>query len=124
MDTNRSSDILVPIEAPGLPPFRMWVGREEAEGKAFYGTDPVSAYIAGQRQVGSRYLIDLAIGLTEPGQLVCDLGAHVGEIALSLAASGRRVLAVEASPRNQQLLERSAEANSFAWAAGVHRRVR
>jgi FkbM family methyltransferase len=56
---------------------------------------------------------DLALALTPPGGVVFDLGAHLGTFALAAAASGRRVIAVEASPRNVELLRVSARANGL-----------
>jgi FkbM family methyltransferase len=51
--------------------------------------------------------------LTPPGGRVLDLGAHIGVFALSASASGYRVVAVEASPRNASLLRASADRNGF-----------
>jgi FkbM family methyltransferase len=48
-----------------------------------------------------------------PGARVLDLGAHIGGFAMSAAALGYRVLAVEASPRNVQLLEAARSHNGF-----------
>ena len=52
--------------------------------------------------------------------LVVDLGAHVGTVALPLAALGARVLAVEASPRNVMLLRAAALRNRFELLEVVH----
>jgi FkbM family methyltransferase len=54
---------------------------------------------------------ELALDLAPPGGVILDLGAHLGTFALAAAASGRHVIAVEASPRNVELLHRSARAN-------------
>jgi FkbM family methyltransferase len=113
MEATPFSELFVPIQVPGIPPFRLCVGGAEARGATGYGRDPVAEYIVTQQAPPSLLLIRLALALTRPGQLVCDLGAHVGEITLSLAASGRRVLAVEASPRNQHLLALGIEANGL-----------
>jgi FkbM family methyltransferase len=56
---------------------------------------------------------ELALDLAPPDGVILDLGAHLGTFALAAAASGRRVIAVEASPRNFELLRRSARANEL-----------
>jgi FkbM family methyltransferase len=56
---------------------------------------------------------ELALALAPPDGVVLDLGAHLGTFALAAAASGRRVIAVEASPRNVELLRESARANGL-----------
>jgi FkbM family methyltransferase len=111
-----TQDILCPVAAPGIPPFSVYVGRAEATGKASYGADPISEQLVRSGTVFSQDLIDLMLALTRPGQLVVDLGAHIGLFTLAAAAAGRRALAVEASRRNQDLLARSIEANSFGAA--------
>src|SRR5260370_34686004 len=55
---------------------------------------------------------ELALDLAPPSGVILDLGAHLGTFALAAAASGRRVIAVEASPRDVELLRESARANS------------
>jgi FkbM family methyltransferase len=56
---------------------------------------------------------ELALDLAPPGGAILDLGAHLGTFTLVAAASGRRVIAVEASSRNVELLEKSARANGL-----------
>jgi FkbM family methyltransferase len=56
---------------------------------------------------------ELALDLAPPSGVILDLGAHLGTFALAAAASGRRVIAVEASPRNVDLLRESARANGL-----------
>jgi FkbM family methyltransferase len=56
---------------------------------------------------------ELALDLAPPAGVILDLGAHLGTFALAAAATGRRVIAVEASPRNAELLCESARANGF-----------
>jgi FkbM family methyltransferase len=56
---------------------------------------------------------ELALALAPPSGVILDLGAHLGTFALAAAASGRRVIAVEASPRNVDLLRESARANGL-----------
>ena len=51
--------------------------------------------------------------LFELGTRVLDLGAHIGTVALLAAAKGCQVVAVEASPRNAELLRHSAAINGF-----------
>lgn len=54
------------------------------------------------------------LALTKPGQLIVDLGAHVGQFSLTAVAAKRRVLAVEASSRNHALLQAAVAANGFS----------
>jgi FkbM family methyltransferase len=54
---------------------------------------------------------EIALAITPPDGVVLDVGAHIGTFSLAAAATGRRVIAVEASPRNIDLLEHSARAN-------------
>jgi FkbM family methyltransferase len=56
---------------------------------------------------------ELSLALIPADGVVLDLGAHLGTFALAAAASGRRVIAVEASPRNVDLLRTSARANGL-----------
>jgi len=74
--------------------------------------DPISLGIA-QGTHFNHAQIDLMLKLVRPGQVVLDLGAHVGLYSLTAAAVGCRVAAVEASPRNAQLLSESARCNRF-----------
>jgi FkbM family methyltransferase len=55
----------------------------------------------------------LLFRLLRPGQVVLDLGAHVGTFSLAAAGLGCRVVAVEASPENAALLGDSAARNGF-----------
>jgi FkbM family methyltransferase len=57
---------------------------------------------------------ELALELAPPAGTILDLGAHFGTFTLAAAASGRRVIAVEASPRNAELLCESAHASGLA----------
>jgi FkbM family methyltransferase len=98
---------------PGVGDFRIAVGREEEAGTASFGRDPISEAIARTGALPSQDLVLLMLALTRPGHLVVDLGAHVGQFTLSAAAAGRRVLAIEASRRNQALLRAGIEANHF-----------
>jgi FkbM family methyltransferase len=72
-------------------------------------------------QAGSYFppTFELALDLAPPGGTIVDLGAHLGTFALAAAASGNRVIAVEASPRNAELLEESARLNGLDTAITV-----
>lgn len=62
---------------------------------------------------------ELALELAPADGVVLDLGAHLGTFTLAAAASGRRVVAVEAAPRNVEMLEESARANGLADAITI-----
>src|SRR5438105_4428726 len=69
--------------------------------------DPLSrAYADGRYPHGP--FSGLLPHLLRPGKTVLDLGAHLGSFALVAAVLGCRVLAVEACPRNAELLRASA----------------
>ncbi len=85
-------------------------------------TDPVTAALAGGR-VLDEALVGLMLAVVNPGDLVLDLGAHVGSFSLAAAAAGCRVVAVEASPANVALLRASATRNGFADLHVVHAAV-
>jgi FkbM family methyltransferase len=57
--------------------------------------------------------IRLVLDLARAGGTVLDLGAHLGTCSLLAAASGARVVAVEASPVNAACLEASARDNEL-----------
>jgi FkbM family methyltransferase len=86
--------------------------------------DPITRELAGSvfPPLG-RPAVELIEGLVPEGGRVLDLGANVGVVALAAAATGRRVVAVEAAPRNVDLLEESRRANSFANLRIVHAAV-
>ncbi len=65
-------------------------------------------------------LVELVDRLVPQGGRVLDLGAHIGTFALAAAAMGRKVLAVEASPRNFALLNSSRVENGFKNLSLVH----
>lgn len=97
------------VTAPGGHRFGVAIGKDTRA-----DTDPVAlAYGAGSLAPVGR-LLAVAACVLAPGDRVLDLGAHLGGFALSAAARGCAVLAVEASPRNAALLRRSAEHNHFA----------
>lgn len=96
-----------------------------AEGLGFdvvVGTDmgdPVAEMLK-QGAVCDPTLVDLMLQLVAPGDRVLDLGAHLGTFALTAAAAGCHVLAVEASQRNAELLRASAAHNSFTDLRVIH----
>ena len=75
--------------------------------------DPITGAIARGETPLFRPLVDLMLQLTEPGDVVLDLGAHIGTFALAAAGAQRLAVAVEASPGNAALLRASAAANHF-----------
>jgi FkbM family methyltransferase len=74
--------------------------------------DPVTAGLATGR-ASDQNLLSLMLQLVGPGDVVLDLGAHVGAFALAASAAGCGVVAVEASPDNAALLRLSAARNGF-----------
>jgi FkbM family methyltransferase len=109
-----SSSLSCTVRGPRLPTFQVVVGRREVEAGTPVGEDAISRALARGEGTPNLYLLRLMLALTRPGDLVADVGAHVGLFALTAAAAGRRALAVEASRRNCELLRRSVEANGFA----------
>lgn len=115
---------------PGAPDWA--VSTVTVAGKSFgiaYGkettreNDPVAD---GYRTGSLRHLATLtrvAVEVLEPGARVLDLGSHLGGFALTAAAFGCEVIAVEASPRNAALLRISAEYNQFRHLHVVHAAV-
>jgi FkbM family methyltransferase len=72
--------------------------------------------VADDIRVWGKYFpphFELALELASPAGTILDLGAHFGTFTLAAAARGHRVIAVEASPRNIDLLCASARANSL-----------
>ncbi len=81
--------------------------------------DPVAAVLK-RGAVFDPTLVSLMLQLVGPGDRVVDLGAHLGTFALAAAAAGCHVLAIEASPRNAELLHASAAANGFFDLRVIH----
>lgn len=77
-------------------------------------TDPVAVCYRAGSLMNLGELADLLLAVLRPGDRVLDLGAHLGGFAFSAAAIGCDVIAVEASPKNAELLRRSVEYNHFA----------
>jgi FkbM family methyltransferase len=99
----------IPVR-PGLS-FHVVIGSE--------ADDPYSqAFARGEYPSGP--LTDLMFQLIRPGDTVLDLGAHVGTFSLAAAALGCRVVAVEASPRNVELLRASVHCGGFENMRVVH----
>jgi FkbM family methyltransferase len=71
------------------------------------------AYAAGAGAALNETLVRLMLELVRAGDVVVDLGAHLGSFALPAAAVGCRVLAVEAAPESAALLQASATRNGF-----------
>ena len=74
--------------------------------------DPIGQSIA-DRTYSFPWPHRLAFVLLRPGGAVVDLGAHIGTFSFGAAALGCRVVAVEASPRNVDLLKAGAARNGF-----------
>lgn len=83
------------------------------------GEDTVAQILSTGRSV-DQTLLELMLGVLEPGQLMVDLGAHVGTFSLAAAAAGCRAVAVEASPVNVELLRTSVARNGFHQLQVVH----
>ncbi|MBY0229746.1 MAG: FkbM family methyltransferase [Gemmataceae bacterium] len=112
--------LLVDIRSPGTPGFKLAVGRTEADGAAAYGRDPVAEHLARTGTLACEDAVRLMLALSRPGQLVVDIGCHVGQFSLAAAAAGRRVFALDASRRNLSLLRASIEANGYDQVETCH----
>ena len=60
------------------------------------------------------------LGLIEEGSRVLDLGCHLGTFSLPAAALGAEVIAVDANPRQVELLREAARQNGFDQLDVVH----
>ncbi len=85
--------------------------------------DPVSGAYRTGRLEPIAPLVELARRLLQPGARVLDLGAHVGGFALTAAALGCRVIAVEAAPRQVEVLRAAVLGNGFTQLHVVHAAV-
>lgn len=94
--------------------FKMVVDPDAASGNSGYGVDPISEAILNDRPNPSLYLLRLMLSCIQPGDVVLDLGAHIGSFALAAAARGCRVIAVEASPDNANLIRESIRVNQWS----------
>jgi FkbM family methyltransferase len=76
-------------------------------------TDPIAqAFLQGAPSPNGA-LLRLMLALVRPNDFVVDLGAHLGTFALTAAAAGCRVLAVEGSAQNAALVRRSVRENGW-----------
>lgn len=102
-DSGLSYDIVVPLERP----------------------DPVADEIRKGLPT-NRHLLEVIDRFTSSSGRVADFGAHLGSVGLHAAATGRQVLAVDASREFVDLMNLSARRNGFdefsaAWAAVADR---
>jgi FkbM family methyltransferase len=94
--------------------FKIAVDPHALTGEDGQPQDPISAgYLRNEANL-NQHLLDLMLRFLEPGQCLLDLGAHIGTFALTAAARGCRVCAVEASPRNFSLLCASVRHNGWS----------
>ncbi|AMO24837.1 hypothetical protein UC35_20840 [Ramlibacter tataouinensis] len=83
--------------------------------------DPiVRAYLNGETP--NSYMAEVLLEVTQAGDHVIDLGAHVGTFAIAAAAAGRHVTAIDANAFHVDLINQSAAINGFRnltahWAA-------
>jgi FkbM family methyltransferase len=84
--------------------------------------DPiVRAYVDGQSS--NSYMLQILKETTYRGDLVMDIGCHVGTFSIGAAAMGRRVIAVDANPFHTELVSMSARLNGFSNMHVVNRAV-
>jgi FkbM family methyltransferase len=95
-----------PVRLEGGPEFAVVV--DPAGEDAF-----TAAYVGGDGAALNEPLVRLMLDLVRAGDVVVDLGAHLGSFALPAAAVGCKVLAVEAAPHAAALLQASATRNGF-----------
>ncbi|HWW94712.1 MAG TPA: FkbM family methyltransferase [Vicinamibacteria bacterium] len=95
-----------PVRLEGGPEFVVVV--DPASEDAF-----TAAYVGGNGAALNETLVRLMLDLVRAGDVVVDLGAHLGSFALPAAAVGCKVLAVEAAPHTAALLQASATRNGF-----------
>ncbi|HEY7427575.1 MAG TPA: FkbM family methyltransferase [Gemmataceae bacterium] len=82
--------------------------------------DPIGRAMAESGQYAVGGATELMMHLLRPGDALLDVGAHIGTFTLPAAALGCRVLAVEASARNAELLRAAATCNGFDRVRVVH----
>lgn len=104
----------IPLHTPNVPPYVLLVDRTEKRDIL------VDAYLRGMGAAINGVEFALIRLFVKPGDAVIDAGAHLGSITLPLAASGCRVLAVEASSKNARLLRASVAYNGFRDVTVVH----
>ncbi len=59
------------------------------------------------------FYLDKGFGVFSPGDIVIDIGAHIGAFAIECAIRGATVLAFEPDPENFAILKKNIEANDF-----------
>lgn len=94
-----------PIEAPGGVRFGVMVDPAAPD-------EVTAALLAGGGPIDWT-TVQLMLDMVKPGDVVVDLGAHVGTFTLAAAAAGCKVVAFEASPANAALLGASVARNGF-----------
>jgi FkbM family methyltransferase len=102
-----SSDRAITIRRHGLPPYVVMIDPTQT------GDLVADVYAAGLGGSADRAEIDLLLALVAADDVVIDVGAHIGTVALPLAAAGCEVLAIEASPTNARLLRAGVVRNGF-----------
>lgn len=85
--------------------------------------DPIGRTIVEHQQYPVGATSELMMHLLRPGHTLLDLGAHIGTYSLPAAALGCRVIAVEGSARNAELLTAAAARNGFDRVSVVHAAV-
>jgi FkbM family methyltransferase len=105
VDTQSHERIFSIDVAPGIK-FKIVVGAE--------ATDELSNHYAnGGGFLYPRLTDTIRRTVGQQGRIL-DVGAHIGGVSLATAALGYEVLAIEASPRNTELLRASVELNQFS----------
>jgi FkbM family methyltransferase len=102
-----SFDRAITIRRPGLTPYAVMIDPSET-------ADVVAnVYAAGLGGSVDREEVEVLLALVAAGDVVVDVGAHIGTVTLPLAAAGCEVLAIEASPANARLLRAGVARNGF-----------
>ncbi len=106
------------LSLAGIRPFQIACGQETTA-----ETDPLAEAYKTGKPASLAQIVSLARPALQPGARVLDLGAHIGGFALAAAALGCDVFAIEASPRNAELLRLSACRNGFDNLTVLHAAV-
>jgi FkbM family methyltransferase len=94
--------------------FKIAIDLKAALGQGAHPPDPISnVYLRGAANLNLP-LLRLMMAFLQPGRAVLDVGAHIGTFALTAAAQGCRVCAIEAAPGNAALLRESARQNGWS----------
>ncbi len=108
-----AADAIVCLYGQRMQPCRVTVDRLTYEVMtAPDADDPVTLEVRNGT-VQSADLIQVMLKIVRPGDIVLDLGANIGTVALAAAAAQCRVVAVEANPLNVLLLKAAATRNGF-----------